>query len=109
MKVAPEDNLVVALRDLNAGERVEVNGEVFELTQDVKSKHKFAAKDFSSEDLATMYGVTVGRATQPISKGSLLTTENLVHLSEEYGEQTEGMNWEPPEVSRWQESSFKPW
>ena len=106
MKVAPEDNLVVALRDLNAGERVEVNGEVFELTQDVKSKHKFAANDFSPGDVATMYGVTVGQATQPIPKGGLLTTENLVHLSAEYGEPTEGMNWEPPDVSRWNESSF---
>ena len=106
MKVAPEDNLVVALRDLNAGERVEVNGEVFELTQDVKSKHKFAANDFSSGDVATMYGVTVGQATHPIPKGGLLTTENLVHLSAEYGEPTEGMNWEPPEVSQWHESSF---
>ena len=106
MKVAPEDNLVVALRDLNAGERVEVNGEVFELTQDVKSKHKFAANDFSPGEVATMYGVTVGQATQPIPKGGLLTTENLVHLSAEYGEPTEGMNWEPPEVSQWHESSF---
>ena len=106
MKVAPEDNLVVALRDLNAGERVEVNGEVFELTQDVKSKHKFAANDFSTGEVATMYGVTVGQATQPIPKGGLLTTENLVHLSAEYGEPTEGMNWEPPDVSRWEESCF---
>ena len=70
MKVAREDNLVVALRDLNSDEIVEVEGETYELTEKISAKHKFAAKDFKKGDLATMYGVVVGETTQAVPRGS---------------------------------------
>ena len=93
MKVAREDNLVVALRDLNLDEIVEVEGETYRLTEQVSAKHKFAAKDFEKGDLATMYGVVVGETTQTVPRGGPLTTENLIHRSAGYGEQTEEIPW----------------
>ena len=106
MKVAREDNLVVALRDLNSGEIVEVEGESYKLTKQVSAKHKFADKDFEKGDLATMYGVVVGETTQAVPRGGPLTTENLAHRSAGYGEQTEEMSWNAPDVSRWKDATF---
>ena len=106
MKVAREDNLVVALRDLHPGEIVEVEGESYKLTKQVSAKHKFADKDFEKGDLATMYGVVVGETTQAVPRGGPLTTENLAHRSAGYGEQTEEMSWNAPDVSRWKDATF---
>ncbi|MDE0577864.1 MAG: altronate dehydratase family protein, partial [Opitutales bacterium] len=106
MKVAREDNLVVALRDLNLDEIVEVEGETYRLTKQVSAKHKFAAKDFEKGDLATMYGVVVGETTQTVPRGGPLTTENLIHRSAGYGEQTEEISWCAPDVSRWKDATF---
>ena len=107
IKVAPEDNLVVALRDLAMGEEVEVNGETLRLTSDVEAKHKFAAKDFAVGDLATMYGVVVGEAMQAVSRGGPITTKNLSHRSADFGEQTERTSWNPPDASRWSDRTFE--
>ena len=106
IKVAPEDNLVVALRDLSMGEVLEVNGDSFELTGDVEAKHKFAAKDFAQGDLATMYGVVVGETTQAVPRGGPLTTDNLSHRSSDFGEQTEKVTWNPPDITRWSNRTF---
>ena len=106
IKVAPEDNLVVALRDLSVGEVLEVNGDSFELAGDVEAKHKFAAKDFAQGELATMYGVVVGETTQAVPRGGPLTTDNLSHRSSDFGEQTEELTWNPPDVSRWTNRTF---
>lgn len=106
MKVAREDNLVVALRDLHPGEIVEVEGETYELPDKVSAKHKFADKDFEKGDLATMYGVVVGETTQAVPRGGPLTTENLAHRSAGYGEQTEEISWNAPDVSRWKDVTF---
>ncbi len=106
MKVAREDNLVVALRDLHPGEIVEVEGETYELSDKVSAKHKFADKDFEKGDLATMYGVVVGETTQAVPRGGPLTTENLAHRSAGYGEQTEEISWNAPDVSRWKDATF---
>ncbi|MFP6892262.1 MAG: altronate dehydratase family protein [Opitutales bacterium] len=106
MKVAREDNLVVALRDLHPGEIVEVEGETYELPDKVSAKHKFADKDFEKGDLATMYGVVVGETTQAVPRGGPRTTENLAHRSAGYGEQTEEISWDAPDVSRWKDVTF---
>ena len=41
------DNVLVALRDLRAGERIEVAGHFYELTSDVPAKHKFVTADLA--------------------------------------------------------------
>ncbi len=106
LKISPEDNLVVALRDLSLGEAVEVNGESITLTEPVKAKHKFAAKDFAMGDIATMYGVVVGETTKAVTRGSPLTTENLIHRSAGFQEQTETSCWAAPDASRWGNTNF---
>ncbi|MFP6900591.1 MAG: altronate dehydratase family protein [Opitutales bacterium] len=106
IKIAPEDNLVVALRDIAVGETLKINGGNIVVAEAIKAKHKLAARAFLPGDLATMYGVIVGEATTSVPIGGALTAENLVHRSANYGEQTESLDWAAPDVSRWTDRSF---
>jgi len=47
-------------------------------------KHKFAAIDFEPGSNITMYGVLVGKASQNISRGQLLSTKNIRHDASPY-------------------------
>ena len=48
LKVHPKDNVIVALRDFKAGERVEWNGATIELLENIPVKHKFSERDFQA-------------------------------------------------------------
>ena len=62
IKVHPSDNVIVALVDLNEGEKVTFEGTTITITKSVKAKHKIAAQDFEKGDRIVMYGVLVGKA-----------------------------------------------
>jgi len=107
LKVHPADNVIVALRDLLAGERVEFEGEQYTLPLGVGAKHKFVTEDRQPGEAVTMYGVRVGRATQVIRRGEPITTFNLKHDSEPYGlAGKQPYTWQAPEASRWQHRTF---
>ena len=84
LKVNPSDNLIVALRNLTAGESIAFNGETYVLPKAINAKHKFVTEDLAMGDEVTMYGVLVGKAIQPIKRGEQITTANLKHLSGDY-------------------------
>lgn len=107
LRVHPADDLIVALCDLQAGEVVRLNDQEWTLRSTVAAKHKFAARDFARGDLATMYGVTVGRATQFIAAGELVHTHNLVHEAAAFSGKQSEIQWTPPNVSRWQGRCFQ--
>ncbi|MBT6381441.1 MAG: UxaA family hydrolase, partial [Opitutales bacterium] len=69
LKVHPNDNIIVALRDLDASQKLEYEGETFVLSEKVPAKHKFAAQQFEVNDVLYMYGVKVGRAQKTIARG----------------------------------------
>lgn len=107
LKIHPDDNVLVALRDFKAGEQVLFDNQVYELSQPVGAKHKFVTHDLQPGDAVTMYGVRVGKATQPIRRGELITTFNLKHDADRYGlEKKQPYQWYPPDVSAWQSRSF---
>ena len=56
LEVSRDDNLLVALRDLRAGEQIEWGDEVVAIAEDIPAKHKVAACDLSVGDSAFMYG-----------------------------------------------------
>ena len=84
LKVNANDNVIVALRNLEANENIQFEGENYILPNGIPSKHKFVTDDLAVGDHVTMYGVLVGKATQPIKRGEQITTANLIHESEEY-------------------------
>ena len=106
LQVHPADDLIVALRDLEAGTEVSLNGHRWTLREAIAAKHKFAAKDFALGDLVTMYGVTVGKATQPIAAGALVHTHNIVHATAAFSGKQRDYVWTPPDVSKWAGRSF---
>jgi len=108
LKINPADNVIVALKTLEAGETIDFQGEKFVLTRAIPAKHKFVTKDFAAGDFVIMYGVVVGKATQPIQRGEQVTTFNVKHESEEYSVQKRKQlgNWKAPDVSKWAKRTF---
>ena len=106
LQVSPEDNLLVALRDLGKGEQVEWEKGVLTVAEEIPAKHKLTTCDLSIGDSAYMYGVLVGEATKPIARGERITIENLVHRSAEYELSGPMDTWTPPSTERWKNQTF---
>ncbi len=106
LKIHPQDNVVVALSDLKAGEEVIINGHALKLTDNIPGKHKFAEKELKPDAEVIMYGVLVGRATQPIRAGGVIGTHNLKHKAAPYGKRTKQVQWTPPDVSKFRNRTF---
>ncbi len=106
IKMHPEDNVLVALTDLQKGQFVEFNNESFLLKEDIKAKHKFYIDDLNAGSSVTMYGVLVGKVIHNVLKGSLMTTDNIKHAAEPYQYRNALYTWNAPDVSKFKERSF---
>jgi altronate hydrolase len=106
IQLDPRDNVLVALADLAAGERVVNSGTVYTPVAPIPAKHKFAMRDFAAGDEVVMYGVIVGRAREPIPLGGLLTTQNVAHDAAGFRAKDTSFAWEAPDVSRWARRTF---
>lgn len=106
LKIHPADNVLVALKDLQEGEEVIYNNESFLLQDDVSAKHKFTIHALRTNDVVTMYGLTVGKALHDIEKGSRISTENIVHATASFHQSTKKINWVAPDVTEWKYKTF---
>ncbi|MFT3681447.1 MAG: altronate dehydratase family protein [Ferruginibacter sp.] len=106
LKVHEDDNVLVALTDLQKGETVTYNNEVYTLQDDVKAKHKFFTQDIQAGDKVIMYGVLVGTAQQPIPKGGWMNTGNVKHAAAPYEYRKVDYQWAAPDVSRFKDKTF---
>ena len=105
--VHPDDNVAVALEDLRSGERAVVNGDEYELLEDIPQKHKFSLTDLDAGSEVRMYGVTVGKATQPIFKGSLISRQNVTHKAGEYNITPGEKSWSPPDTKTFSNATWQ--
>ncbi|MDV7185967.1 altronate dehydratase family protein [Lutibacter sp. TH_r2] len=105
-QIDPIDNLIVAIDNLPKGLKTVVNGEEIILKENIKSKHKFALKDFAVGDEIFMYGVLVGKAVLPIQKGEAITTENIKHASADFNDSNEKFVWTAPDTSNFENRTF---
>lgn len=106
LKIHPEDNVLVALTDLRAGDTVNYKGNNILIQQDVPAKHKIAENAFMPNDEIYMYGIIVGKAVSAIAKGEVLTTQNVVHKTAEYTGQRQEFHWTAPNVEKWRAKTF---
>jgi len=54
-----------------------------------------------------MYGVLVGRTSEPLQRGGLLSTRNLRHAAAPFHDRDAAPRWSAPGgVSRWREKTF---
>ncbi|HUR10803.1 MAG TPA: altronate dehydratase family protein [Flavitalea sp.] len=106
-KVHPDDNVLVALSNLEDGEIVSYNGTEFRISGRVPAKHKFVTEDLPVEGEIKMYGVLVGKALKPIPRGGVISTLNTHHAASEFSVKDRKLNWNPPDVSAFRERTFQ--
>ncbi|GLB53418.1 altronate hydrolase [Neptunitalea chrysea] len=106
IKVHPNDNVAVALTNLQANEVIELEGTPYTVVSNTKAKHKIALVDFTKGKDIIMYGVLVGKASELIAKGDVLTTENVKHQSAKVTGKTDTFTWTPPYKEKWQDATF---
>ena len=106
LQLDPGDNVLIALRDLKAGETVSYNGHTYVLSKNVPAKHKFATHTLAPGDDVMMYGVLVGKAVTPVPSGELLTVSNIRHQAAPFHQQLTSFQWRAPDVTKWKQKSF---
>jgi altronate hydrolase len=106
LQLHADDNVLVALTDLKAGEEIMFNEQTITMKNDVPAKHKFSISDLASQDTIKMYGVLVGKAMSPIASGAALTTENIKHSASGFQAKTQSKSWTAPNISRFKGRTF---
>lgn len=106
LKVHPNDNVLVALTDLPAGEPVTYDGISISLVEFIPAKHKIAQQDLASGQEIIMYGTLVGKAVEPIPAGARISTENVKHQASTFTGKTKTLGWQAPDVSKWEGKTF---
>lgn len=106
LRVHPDDNVIVALRDLAAGEELPVSGGTYRLAEPIAAKHKFADRDLPEGAEVIMYGVMVGRTTKAVAAGQSIAVSNVTHAARTPVYRGTTREWTPPDVGRWQGKTF---
>jgi altronate dehydratase len=76
--IHPRDNVIVALRDLAAGEEVKAKGiESFPVLEKIPASHKAALRDIPAAEEIIKYGEVVAVSIRDIRKGQWVHTHNL--------------------------------
>ena len=106
LRIHPNDNVLVALTDLLAGDAVSCDGVTYTIKGSIPAKHKVAMHDMSSGAIVTMYGVTIGKTTRSIQSGEAIGTHNLHHEASPYYLKDSTYTWITPDTSRWKDRTF---
>ncbi len=76
--IHPRDNVIVALRELAAGEEARAKGiESFPVLEKIPPSHKAALRDIPAGEEIIKYGEVVAVSTREIRKGQWVHTHNL--------------------------------
>ena len=72
-----KDNVVTMIRQLNAGEAIEVDGVKIKANQDIPVYHKIAIEEIKTVETVVKYGERIGTASCDINIGDWVHTQNL--------------------------------
>ncbi|WP_435197406.1 UxaA family hydrolase [Natronomonas sp. EA1] len=79
--VEPSDNVATALRDVEAGETVEVDGDGetrrIEVAEDISFGHKIAIEEIETGETIRKYGKSIGNASEHIPVGAWVHVQNV--------------------------------
>src|SRR3954466_14803593 len=73
----PDDNIVVARRDIVAGESVELDGESFLIPAAVELGHKLARRSIAPDERVLKYGAPIGSMKTSVARGEHVHLHNL--------------------------------
>ena len=77
LKINPQDNVMVALQDLHAGEKIQIGDAEIMVKTAVTAGHKVAIKDISEGENIIKYGFPIGTAANDIAAGDWIHTHNM--------------------------------
>jgi altronate hydrolase len=77
VRIVFDDDVAVALRAIQPGESVDVNGARVVAKQEIPAGHKVALRHIQSEEAIRKYGVPIGLATTEIAAGEWIHSHNL--------------------------------
>jgi altronate hydrolase len=77
LKINREDNVAVAIINLEAGKTIKIEDIDVVLQEDIPAGHKFALKQFNENDLITKYGYAIGHAQTSIAAGAWVNEKNI--------------------------------
>lgn len=106
LQISPEDNVIVALQNLEQGEIIYFKDKAYTILESIPAKHKFYMNDMAIGDAVMMYGVLAGKVTQVVKAGSRMTTANLQHAAEPYAFRSVDYQWTPPDISQFVGKTF---
>lgn len=101
LRIAPDDDVAVALQDLERGEDVEIGSTTITLLDSIARGHKFAVRARRAGEPVRRYGWPIGRATAEIRVGAHVHTHNVQTLLaglDSY--RFEPLASNPPEIAR---------
>ncbi|RYZ92122.1 MAG: altronate hydrolase [Moraxellaceae bacterium] len=73
----PDDNIVVCVAHIYAGDVIDIDGHTVTLRQDIEVGHKLARNALNSGDKIYRYGAPIGSMTQPVSIGEHVHMHNM--------------------------------
>ncbi|WP_322991045.1 UxaA family hydrolase [Hoeflea sp.] len=77
LRLHPQDNVLVALKMVEAGTPISIDGHDVVLTDNIARAHKIAAAPISAGDVIVKYGMPIGRATADIAVGRHVHVHNI--------------------------------
>lgn len=77
IRIYPQDNVAVALRDLKKGETVEIDGKKIEVLNDIPNGHKIVLEAIKKGEAPVKYGNPIGVATEDIPVGGYAHDHNI--------------------------------
>jgi altronate hydrolase len=80
LRLDPGDDVAVALRALEAGERLEAGGRAVEVREAVPFGHKVALRAMAGGETVRKFGWPIGRLTAPVRAGDHVHVHNLATL-----------------------------
>jgi altronate hydrolase len=80
LRLHPRDDVAIAVRDIQAGERLEVDGIAIEARQAVPFGHKLAVRSLASGEVIRKFGWPIGRMTAAAASGEHVHVHNLATL-----------------------------
>lgn len=107
LQVNPNDNVLIALRELRKGHKVIFNDHDFVLQDTIPAKHKFAMNEIAKGQEVIMYDVVVGRSSAKIPRGGRITVENTTHAVDVIGCRSKSYSWNKPDISKYVGKTFQ--
>lgn len=77
IRLSPQDNVAVLVRDVAGGSDVRIEGRVIAVDRDVGMGHKVALRPIARGEKIVKYGMPIGSATAAIAVGEHVHVHNM--------------------------------